>query len=58
MKGSNYIKEVLQYICMAHLTVKVIWNSLKDFICIRHTIKTIEEMTSFVYFKDIEMNCL
>jgi len=30
----------------------------EDFICIRHTIKTIEEMTSFVHFKDMEMNFL
>jgi len=28
MKDSNYMKDVLQFICMAHLIVMVIWNSL------------------------------
>jgi len=46
MKDSNYIKDVLQYICMAHLIVMIILNSLKDFICVSHTIKVIEKMTS------------
>jgi len=58
MKDSNYIKDVLQYICMAHLIVMIILNSLKNFICVRHTIKVIEKMTSFVHFKDMEMNFL
>jgi len=35
-----------------------IWNSLKDFICVIDTIKIIEKMTSFVHFKDLEMNSL
>jgi len=54
MKGSNYIKDVLQFICMAYLIAMIIWNSLKDYICVKHTIKTIEEMTSFVHFKDLK----
>jgi len=50
MKDSYYMKDVLQYICMDHLIVVIIWNSLKDFIWVRHTIKTIGNMTPFVHF--------
>jgi len=52
------VKDVLQHICIAHLVEVAIWNSLKDLICLRHTIKTIEKMTSFFHFKDLEMNLL
>jgi len=58
MKGSNYMKDVLQYICTDHLIVMIILNSLMDFICVIHTIKIIEKMTSFVHFEDLEMNSL
>ena len=58
MKGSNYMKDVLQYIRMAHLIVMIMLNSLKDFICVRHSVKVIKKMTSFVNFKDMKMNFL
>lgn len=33
-------------------------NYMKHLIFVRHTIKTIEKMISFVNFKDLEMNLL
>jgi len=53
MKCSIYVKDVLQCICMANLIVMNIWNLLHDLIFVRHAIKIIEEMISFVHFKDL-----
>lgn len=45
LKGSIYIKDVLKCICVIHLIEMIIWNSSKDLIPVRHTIKTIKEMS-------------
>ena len=42
-KDSLYLKIVLQYIYMAHLLlVRIIWNSLKELICMRYAIKILK----------------
>lgn len=40
---SIYMKDV--WICVTHLIMVIIWNSIKDIIFVRHTIHTLEEAT-------------